>query len=174
MNFQSAKKPQLSQNLSTFIQIYSMDWALSITTKNRIILERFLKELSLEQLNKVPTGFNNNIIWNIAHTVVTQQLLVYSLSGLEPIVPKVMIDKYRKGTKPEGYVTHEEVDIVNGFLFSTIDQTYSDLAANKFKEYQVYTVTTKSTLTNVEEAIEFNNFHEGLHLGYILALKRAI
>jgi hypothetical protein len=32
----------------------------------------------------------------------------------------------------------------------------------------------KSTLTNVEEAIEFNNFHEGIHLGYILAMKNSI
>ena len=28
--------------------------------------------------------------------------------------------------------------------------------------------------TNVEDAIEFNNFHEGIHLGYVLALKRLI
>jgi len=24
------------------------------------------------------------------------------------------------------------------------------------------------------EALEFNNFHEGIHLGYILAMKKAI
>ena len=151
-----------------------MNWALDITTKNRIILERFLEELSLEHLNTIPKGFNNNIIWNIAHTIVTQQLLVYALSGLEPMVPKVMIDKYRKGTKPEGFVDQEEVDIIKGFLFTPIEQTRKDLKNDKFQEYQTYTVTTKSTLTNAKEAIEFNNFHEGLHLGYILALKRAI
>jgi len=34
---------------------------------------------SLEQLNKIPEGFNNNLIWNIAHCVVTQQLLCYKV-----------------------------------------------------------------------------------------------
>jgi hypothetical protein len=35
---------------------------------------------TLEQLNKIPEGYNNNLIWNIAHVVVVQQMLVYKLS----------------------------------------------------------------------------------------------
>jgi hypothetical protein len=54
---------------------------------------------TLEQLNKVHEGFNNNIIWNIAHVIVTQQILVYKLSGLPMIVTDEMVEKYRKGTK---------------------------------------------------------------------------
>ncbi|MGB5463369.1 MAG: DinB family protein, partial [Aureibaculum sp.] len=30
------------------------------------------------------------------------------------------------------------------------------------------------TLNNIQDAIEFNNFHEGIHLGYILALKKLV
>jgi hypothetical protein len=37
--------------------------------------------LDLAQLNIVPDGFNNSIAWNIAHILVTQQLLHYKLSG---------------------------------------------------------------------------------------------
>ncbi len=29
-------------------------------------------------------------------------------------------------------------------------------------------------LKSIEDAIQFNNFHEGIHLGYILALKKAL
>ena len=59
-------------------------------------------------------------------------------------------------------------------MFSTIEKTKEDYENRIFQTYHEYTVTTKSTLTNVDEAIAFNNFHEGIHLGYVLALKRCI
>jgi len=151
-----------------------MDWAFDVTLKNRNLLKSFLESFSLEELNRVPKGFNNNIIWNVAHTVVTQQLLVYNLSGVPPLVSQDMIDMYRKGTKPEQNVTYAEVDLIKGLLFSTIEKTKEDYNNKVFQTYNEYTVTTKSTLTNVDEAIDFNNFHEGIHLGYILALKKSL
>ncbi|WP_452227322.1 DinB family protein [Lacinutrix cladophorae] len=151
-----------------------MNWAFEITLKNRKLLESFIESYSLEALNKVPEGFNNNMIWNIAHTIVTQQLLVYKLSGLPSVLSDEMIETYRKGTKTERDVTQAEVDEIKGLLFSTIEKTKEDYNNKLFKNYNAYTVSTKSTLTNVEEAIVFNNFHEGIHLGYILALKKSI
>ena len=151
-----------------------MNWAFDITLKNRKLFEAFIENYSLEQLNKVPKGFSNNIIWNIAHTIVTQQLLVYKFSGLPSVLSDEMIETYRKGTKTERDLTQAEVNEVKGLLFSTIEKTKEDYNSKLFKMYNEYTVSTKSTLTNVEEAIDFNNFHEGIHLGYILALKKSI
>ena len=151
-----------------------MDWAFDITVKNRIIMASFLESLSLQELNKVPTGFNNNIIWNIAHLVVTQQLLTYNLSGLPMLISDEMVSKYRKGSKVEIKATQEEVNQVKEMLFSTLERTRQDYKKGIFKNYKEYTVTTKSNLTNIEQAIEFNNFHEGIHLGYILAMKKSL
>lgn len=151
-----------------------MDWAFDITLKNRKLLESFIENHSLEELNKVPIGFNNNIIWNIAHTIVTQQLLIYNLSGLPMLLTDELVKAYRKGTKAEKVLTQAEVDAIKNLLFSTIEKTKEDYATNIFQSYNEYTVTTKSTLRNVEEALEFNNFHEGIHLGYILALRKSL
>ncbi|MBQ0787544.1 MAG: DinB family protein [Oceanihabitans sp.] len=151
-----------------------MNWAFDITLKNRKLLESIMDNHTLEQLNKVPEGFNNNIIWNVAHTIVTQQLLVYKLSGLPSVLSDEMIETYRKGTKTERDVTQAEVDEIKGLLFSTVEKNKEDYNNKLFKNYNEYTVSTKSTLTNVEEAIDFNTFHEGIHLGYILALKRSL
>ena len=60
---------------------------LSIQLHNRKIFHHYLKQYSLAQLNKIPEGFNNNIIWNIAHTVVTHQLLLYKMTGNELQIP---------------------------------------------------------------------------------------
>jgi hypothetical protein len=48
---------------------------LDITRTSRNILSQMAG--TLEQLNKIPEGYNNNLIWNIAHVVVVQQMLVY-------------------------------------------------------------------------------------------------
>ncbi len=36
----------------------------------------FLEKYSLEQLNYIPEGFSNNLIWNAGHIVASQQKLI--------------------------------------------------------------------------------------------------
>ena len=151
-----------------------MNWAFDITLKNRAVLKTIIETNSLEELNKIPLGFNNNIIWNIAHTIAVQQALVYKLSGLTPHISEELISKYNKGTKPERDLTQDEVDDIKELLFQTIEKTKIDYENEVFQNYHEYTVMTKNTITNVKEAIDFNNFHEGIHLGYILALKHSL
>ena len=98
-----------------------MNQTFDITRTSRKMIAPFLENYTLEQLNTIPDGFSNNLIWNIAHIVVTQQLLVYKLSGLPANVSDEMIEKYRKGTKPEHIVTQAEVDEIKALLFKTID-----------------------------------------------------
>jgi hypothetical protein len=63
---------------------------------------------TLEQLNKIPEGYNNNLIWNIAHVVVVQQMLVYKLSEFYDDLTKWL--RNIKGSKPEHIATQAEVD----------------------------------------------------------------
>lgn len=151
-----------------------MNHTFDITLKNREILYNFLDTIPLALLNKVPPGFNNNIFWNIKHTVVTQQALVYGLSGLPLHVTADEIAPYKKGTKPERDVTKEEVDLCKSQLLALVNKTKEDWDSGLFINYKEYTVATKTTLSSAKEAIEFNNFHEGIHLGYVLALKRVL
>lgn len=145
---------------------------LDITLQNRRNLYNILENTPKEELLKIPDGFRNNIWWNIAHVVVTQQLLVYKMSGLEMRVPQELVDKFRKGTVPDGTATDEEIKMVAGFLLSTIEWTQEDLENGLFQSYNEYTTSVKVTLRNVEDALAFNLFHEGLHLGTILSFKK--
>ena len=86
-----------------------------------------------------------------------------------------LVNKYRKDTKPEAPVSQAEVDEIKALLFSAIKQLESDYKNEVFKDYSEYTVsTTGNTLTNIDEALQFILFHEAMHLGYILALVRAV
>ncbi|GAA3632367.1 DinB family protein [Flavivirga jejuensis] len=152
-----------------------MTFIFEVLSNTRNSLKNIIEKTSLEDLNKIPETFNNNIIWNIGHIIVSEQLLVYKLSGLPTMLSNEMIDKYIKNSKPEGSVTEEEVNEIKELLFATIEKTEADYKNKIFKSYNEYTVsTTGNTLTNVDDALQFAFFHEGLHIGYILALLKAI
>ena len=145
---------------------------IEITRVNRNFLEKIIENHTLEELNKVPEGFKNNIIWNIAHIIVTQQLLTYKLSGVPMNVSDKMVAMYKKGTKTERPVTEKEATEIKKLLFSTLDQTASDLTDGIFTNFQEYPTSTGYVIRSLENAFRFNNFHEGIHLGYILALRK--
>jgi hypothetical protein len=149
-----------------------MQQIFNITKTSRNALAQFLEKYTLEQLNKIPEGFNNNLIWNIAHVVVTQQRLVYKLSGLPVMITAEMEAKYEKGSKPEQDVSQAEVDEIKTLLFTSHDQTIADYENKIFKTFQEFTTSTGFTIKNVEDALSFNNFHEALHIGVIMSIKK--
>ena len=152
-----------------------MDFTFQVLNNTRAIFNKIIDNNSLEDLNKIPEGFNNNIIWNIGHIVVSEQLLAYKLSGLDTLVSDEMINKYRKDSKPEGDIPQEDVNEIKALLLPTIEKTKSDYNNGVFKTYSAYTVsTTGNTLTNIDEALQFIAIHEGLHYGYVLALLKAV
>ncbi|WP_166960334.1 DinB family protein [Yeosuana marina] len=152
-----------------------MHFTLEVLSNTRKFFKKYLETLSLEDLNKIPEGFNNNIIWNVGHILVTQQLLAYKLSGLPMMVSDTLIAKYMKDTKPEGFINQQEVDEIKELLFSTIEKTKEDFNNGLFKNFKEYTVsTTGNTLTTIDEAFQFILFHEGMHLGYVMALLRGV
>ena len=71
----------------------TLENAFEVTLQNRKRLYKFLKETPKEVLLQIPKGFRNNIWWNIAHVVVTQQLLVYKFSGQPMRVNDALVEK---------------------------------------------------------------------------------
>ncbi|MDQ6471318.1 DinB family protein [Flavobacterium sp. LHD-80] len=140
----------------------------------REILLKILDNHSLEQLNKIPEGFSNNLIWNIAHCVASQQVLVYKLSGLPTLASEEFILKYRKGTKPEGDVSQTEVDEIRNLLSITLEKTIKDFEANVFVDYNEYTTSLGYTLKDINGALDFNNYHEGIHTGIAMSIRKFV
>ncbi len=144
----------------------------------RITRENILKAiegLSVAQFNQTPEGFNNNIAWNLAHLVATQQLLVYGLSGKPFQVSQGLIDQNRKGTKPEETYTEELLAEVKTLLQTTVEQMEKHHETDHFSgDFKVYPTSYGITLHSVEEAIAFNNLHEGVHFGTIKAIKALV
>lgn len=144
------------------------------TKYNRVVLSKFLENLTPEQLYFIPKGFKNNILWNLAHILVTEQMLTYGLSGLELPIDKKFVKMYAKGTFPKTEVSINDIDDVKKQLMNAIEQTKIDYEKGAFKTYNTYETSVGITLSNIEEALKFNLFHEGIHLGVILSIKKLL
>jgi hypothetical protein len=143
-----------------------------VLRKSRELVTKELEGLSLEEIHKTPQGFKNNIAWNVAHLVVTQQLLHYKLSGLNPLCSDDLIETHRKGTLPTKIFTAEEFEEVKELLVALPNTLEEDYNAGIFENYQEYPTSTGFVLTSIENAIPFNNFHEGIHYGIIRSIKK--
>ncbi|WP_422083099.1 DinB family protein [Ulvibacterium sp.] len=151
-----------------------MEKLFNITLQNRKTLLNILENTPKETLVKIPKGYRNNIWWNIAHVTVTQQLLVYNRSNVPMLVPQELVDKFKKGTLPDGTMADGEKERIASLLISAIERTEEDFKKGVFTEFNEYTTSAKVTLNEVGDAIAFNVFHEGLHLGAIRSLQKAL
>ncbi|QEM05840.1 DinB family protein [Mucilaginibacter rubeus] len=151
-----------------------MKQEFEVIKKPRLMLLNVVKDLSPEQLNHIPAGFNNNLIWNLAHMISGQQGICYTRAGVPIVVDDKYYTPYRPETKPQSFINADDIAEVKELLISTIDKMEEDYQTRIFSNYQPMTTRYGVTLSNIEEAIRFLPFHDGLHTGYIMALKRAV
>lgn len=151
-----------------------MEKYLDLSRATRSNFLRLLETLNLEQLNKIPAGFNNNIIWNFGHIISSQQSLCYTLSGLTPKIDHALVMKYKKGSTPEQYVEQEEIRELKLLLMSTIEETEKDFKTGAFKDFKPYTTSMGITLNSIEDVIRFIPVHDGIHFGYAMAMRKLV
>ncbi len=153
-----------------------MDHRIEKIKRFRLFLLDQIAGLPAEQLNKIPAGYNNNIIWNMGHLICAQQSLCYFRAGQAITVEDRYFSPYRTGTKPETFIPAAEIETIKTLFLSTIDDLQVDLDKKIFQTYspsegilKLYGIELKS----IDDALEFLLYHEGFHSGYVIALKRS-
>ena len=94
--------------------------------KLRLYLLDGIKDLSVEQLNEVPAEFSNNIIWNIAHLVVTQQIICYKRAGKDISIDTDFFEQFKPGSKPEVVFDEAFIKKVKTVFIESIDALEKD------------------------------------------------
>lgn len=153
-----------------------MNKIFEVIRASRKALLSLVEDLTTEQLNKIPAGFNNNLAWQMGHLVVSQQILCYKLSNNQLVIDASLVDKYRNGSKPESFISAEEILQLKTYLLDTIDQLEEDFATDKFENYTPYSISTYKgyRLEKIEDAIKFIVSHDGLHYGCSLMMKKFV
>lgn len=151
-----------------------MNQHITILRQTRNYVLSLIDGLSLEQLNHVPAGFNNNIIWNAGHLVASQQSICYRRSALPLYISDAFMQAYQPGSKPLKPVSQPEADEIKQFLLSTLEPLQTDYDKGLFQNYTGFDTRYGVPVYTIEEAITFLPYHEGLHAGYIMAMKHAL
>lgn len=148
--------------------------AFDINRKTRENILKVIDGLSVVQMNSIPEGYNNNLVWHLGHVLATQQLLVYKLANTEVLITENIIDEFRKGTKPENAYSEEDIIELKEMLIPVINHTEEDQEEGVFGSFTEYPTSYGITLKDHSDAIQFNNMHEALHLGMMMAMKKLV
>jgi hypothetical protein len=142
--------------------------------KTRESIISHVKELSLEKLNLIPHGFNNNILWNLGHLVAAQQNICYLRGGLQPSLSQTDFAVFMPGTKPDRFFESDEEDSVKALLLTSLDTLQRDYQNKVFANMTPYTTRYGIPVNNIDDAIAFMQFHEGLHSGVIMSIRKLV
>lgn len=151
-----------------------METEFKITRRNRQLLDEYFEKYSIEELNKIPEGFRNNLIWNIGHIIVSQQILVYKGTNQHLLVSDELVSLYARGTAPHRDISPSEAVELRNLLHALVQKTEDDYNGGVFTTYNARKSEMGFDLSTVEDAIAFNNHHEALHLGIMMQLRKFI
>jgi hypothetical protein len=140
----------------------------------RQLTQDLVSDLTADEWTRIPPGYRNNLLWNLGHVTWAQQGLCYRLAGVEPRLPQHYKNWFSKGKEPATWADTpdpEEIKAAHGNAWKDLEK---DLANGHFGTFSPYTTGVGVHLATHAEAIAFNNVHEGIHLGIMIRLKKAL
>jgi len=142
--------------------------------ENRSSLLEQLKDLTAEQLNLTPEGRSNNIIWNLGHMIAVQQGICYKRAGLPTLISDDFWHRFKSGSTPRDIISEGEITSIKQLLIITSDQLETDYKKQIFGHYNTWMTRNGVELASIDDGIKFLSFHEGLHSGVIMDIKRSV
>lgn len=114
-----------------------MDISLNIETliQQRTNLIKQLDKLSNEDLEFIPEGSNNNILWNLGHILVVPQYYFYVANGIPQSVELFYIHNYMTGTHPRANDVRKEFEIIKRHLLMALNELRLDYDKGLFKKF---------------------------------------
>ncbi|MFS0558955.1 DinB family protein [Brevibacillus sp. 179-C9.3 HS] len=125
--------------------------------------------LTDEEVNVIPEGFSNNILWNLGHIYLDQYLWIAHLTK-EPVpIPPGFNEWFNFGTKPADWDTQppklEELLPLLKEQPQQLQAAYKDRLEEEFP-------ATEAGMHTIAQVLVRTIFHEGMHLASINTLRR--
>src|ERR1041385_2332906 len=137
-----------------------------------LLLDR-TKDLTLDQYNRIPLGFNNNSIWDMGHSLVVSEDLLYENSPYQRPVHELVKSRFEKGSVPDEIVGEDDILFIRHSLQQTAQ--YYKICTGMDKPGNKTASVNNSGLTVVSnEVMRFLIFHEDMHYRRIAQLMEIV
>lgn len=144
----------------------------------RQAIVKILKSIPVEQSDVIPPTWHNNARWHAGHLLVTPCLITHGLLKEPLTVPEEYRQWFAKESSPEKWTNPEAIpsynDLVDDIvpLSGRLIEEFKDKMDTPFLE--PYHTTVGIVLHNPGEALIMSLAHDGIHLGMLMALRRAL
>lgn len=133
------------------------------------------QSLTIEQLNKIPDGFRNNLAWHLGHIAVTTEILCYIKTGVQPGKEIPYMDQYKNGSVPGKFIEQAEIDYFLNRLLPSLKAIEADYQKGVFNAVQPYaTMTFGVEMKDIETYFACCSQHDVLHYGNMQAMKKLV
>jgi hypothetical protein len=142
---------------------------LELLEERRTVLLKRTEHLTTNQYNLVPPGFNNNIIWNMAHALIVSESQLYSNAPFEIPIHEFDIQGFQRGTKPELAIDDYSIGQIRQSMAETVSVFRKRLNDTTATSSQMSQSVALHTLVD-ERTLRFILFHEDLHAATVQRL----
>jgi hypothetical protein len=130
-----------------------------------------------ERADVIPPGWRNNLRWHAGHLATVPRTLTRGLAGLPLGVSDELVRWFKKGSSPEewGSAGVPSVAALTSDLVDVIPELFDEFEGREREPYErPYMTSTGVALACPADALAFNLAHDGIHLGWIIAIKREL
>jgi hypothetical protein len=153
-----------------------------LSMRNEILLKQLkafrhntlsvVEGLTEEEADFVPEGFNNNIRWNLGHIYLDQYDWLYHKTREDNPAPKHYRELFGYGSKPENWQkTPPTLEELRNRLMEQVQFIEQQFGYRLDQELDELTDLDMSTFA---EVLPRTFYHEGLHIGAIIAIRNTI
>lgn len=133
----------------------------------------YTAELTPEQRSIVPTGFNNNIYWQLGHIMVVTDMILFGFSGKSGEVPAEYKTFFGPGTKPADWTTEAPAWEELLDLFAKQTHLVRETFAGQINE-PVANKENFAKADTIGDLLELNTMHESSHSGMVNAMSKLV
>jgi uncharacterized damage-inducible protein DinB len=132
---------------------------------------QWIEEVDSTIFDTMPANFNNTLHWHLGHILLVQDRLTLRLIGEKIGLPDTYTEWFGNGTKPADWLTQPPaVELLLEELKQQTERLQKQISG-KLSNKLVLPFLNMDTLG---ESLGYSLYHEGMHLGNMMALRRAI